>query len=145
MTTFASLNDLAILLGYDLTAAEKAKGQLALELVTADLVSRLGQTDEWAAALDPIPGIVPLMVLDRVAAYMRNPAGARSESETLGAYSHSTSFTDGAHGLLLTDDDVRACRWAIFGRRSGTFMPGTTVDLIRELAETGEIAEFPAT
>jgi hypothetical protein len=149
MTTFASLNDLALLLGNesedDLTAAQTAQGTMLLELATSVLTGQVGKDDDWAADLDPIPGILRLAVLAMVQPAMQNPTGARSESETLGAYSHTTSYTDGAHGLAFLDGPtLLACRHAVWGRLSGTSMPATTVDLIIELAETGEIAEFPA-
>lgn len=150
MTTFASLNDLAILLGNesedDLTAARTAQGTLLLELATGIVVGALGKDDEWAAALDPVPDALRTVTLALVLPVMQNPTGARSESETLGQYSHTTSYTDGAHGLgTLTAEWLTMCKRALGIRTSGTFMPATTVDLVLELAETGEIAEFPAT
>lgn len=142
---FATVDEVAIRLGYDLTEKQVAQAELLLTIATGIIAGALGKDDAWAAALDPVPAILLGVTLDMVAGVMENPGGARSESETLGAYSHTTSYTDGAHGMLLTDDWLRLCRLAVFGRRSGTFMPGTTVDLVLELTETGEIAEFPAT
>ena len=150
MTTFASLNDLAVLLPDhasedDLTEAEAARGAMLLELATGVITGALGKDDDWAEALDPVPAALRLVCLAMVVPVMQNPGGARSESETLGAYSHSTSYMNGAHALgELTTAWLKMCRRAVFGRGTATSMPATTVDLLVELRDTGEIAEFPA-
>ncbi len=141
---FASLNDLAVLLGNassaNLTDAQAAQGTMLLELATGVLTGALGKDDDWAAALDPVPAALRLVCLAMVAPVMQNPGGARSESETLGAYSHSTSYTDDAHGLgELTTAWLAMCRRAVYGRGSATTIPGTTLDLLIELQETGEV------
>lgn len=123
MTTFATIDELAIRLGKtgagDLTAAQAAQGAMLLELVTGMIVSVVGHDDTWATALDPVPVILRAVCLEAAARVMTNPSGARSQSETLGAYQHAESFTDNGHGLLLTDVEIALCRGAL-GSASGS-------------------------
>lgn len=129
---FATTDEVQIRLGgTTLTAGQIAQAELLIELATSILADNIGRDDEWAAALDPVPGIVRAVVLEAVARVMQNPAGARSESETLGAYSHSTSYTDGAHGLSLFDAEMRLCRTALLG---GSSASAQVPSLITELA-----------
>ncbi len=159
--TFATLDQVALVLGKttasEFTAAQAAQAAMLLELVTGTMVGGLGKTDEWAQALSPIPPIVRSVCLAVVARVMRpamqNPDGVSSQSETLGAYSHTTRYGENGGGMEAaatvslepTEDELRRCRRAIYGRSSASTMPGTTVDHVIELAETGEIAAFPAT
>lgn len=143
LVVFATLDQLALRLGKsssaDLTAAQQAQGDSLLELVTALITAAVDQSMEWAAALTPVPAVLRGVCLEAVARVMQNPSGARSESEQLGAYQHSQSFTDNAHGLVLTDAEVMLCRRAVHGRLSGSSRPLTTLDDLIELSETGEI------
>lgn len=143
---FATLDDLAMRLGYltsaDFTAKQVAQGTMLLELASGLIRDEAGRSAEWV----PIPSSVTLraVVLEMVARVMTNPTGARSESETLAAYQHSVSYSDGASGLYLTDREMQLVRAAAGGSGRATTMPGTTVDLLVEWRDTGEIAEFPA-
>ncbi len=155
--TFATLDELALVLGKadasDFTAAQAAQGAMLLELATANITEGVGKTVAWAQTLSPIPAIVRSVCLAVVARVMRptlnNPDGMSSQSETLGAYSHTTRY--GENGAAVAPDDLdpteaemRKCRRAVWGTLSATTMPSTTLDLAIELCETGEIAAFPA-
>ena len=158
---FATLNDLAVLMGKadedEFTAAEAAKGTLLLELATGLITAGVGKTDEWAEDLTPVPMILRIVTLGAVFRVMdrsvNNPTGASSESETLGAYSHTVRYGENSGSsdhaetlsISISDAEMLMCRRAVWGRLSATTMPATTLDLVIELAETGEIAAFPAT
>jgi hypothetical protein len=142
-TGFATLDELAVRLGKesaeDFTAAEAAQGTLLIALATGIITDEVGKDAEWAAALDPVPATLRGVCLEMVARVMTNPTGARSESETLGQYQHSASYTDGAHGLAFDDAWSMMCRRVVYGRLSGSSTPATTLDRVIEYAETGDI------
>ncbi len=147
--TFATLAELALRLGKaspdDLTAAQRAQGEFLLEMATGLIVETVDKTDAWAQALDPIARVLRAVCLEATARAMQNPSGVSSESETLGAYSHTSryEFTSrtGPVGLGLTDDESRLCRRAVYGTNTAgpRFRPGVVDDVI-ELWETGGIA-----
>lgn len=122
--TFATLDELALRLGKtgsgDLTAAQSAQGAMLLELVTGLIVDAVDRDDTWAATYSPVRRELRAVTLEAVARVMQNPSGARSESETLGQYQHSASYTDHAHGLELTEAEARMCRRAVIGQTSGS-------------------------
>lgn len=125
MATFATLADLAVRLGKptsgDLTAIQQAQGNLLLNLATELIIEAVDRDDTWAAALPAVPVLLRAVTLEVVARVMQNPAGARSESETLGQYQRSQSFSDLANtGLMLTDAEVLLCRRAVIGVTSGS-------------------------
>lgn len=154
--SFTTTDEVAIRLGgITLTAEQTAQAQLLIELATGIIADGVGKTDEWAAELDPVPIIIRSVTLEAIwrvmAPSVNNPSGASSESETLGAYSHTVRYGENGYsahaevaGLGVTDAEMRKCRLAVWGRLSATTMPATTLDLAIELCETGEIAAFPA-
>jgi hypothetical protein len=57
-----------------------------------------------------------------------NPAGARSATETIGAYSHSQSWADATAGMQLTEREERACRRAVYGSATAAPRVGAIID-----------------
>lgn len=131
---FATIDDLALRLGRDtFTAAETAQAAMLLELVTGLIIDACDRDDAWAATYTPVRRELRAVCLEAVARVMQNPFGARAQSETLGQYSYSSSYTDGAHGLTLTDNEVLLCRRAVIGATSGSatlraLLPRRTTD-----------------
>jgi hypothetical protein len=130
MTAFATLDQLALRLGKtdanDLTTAESAQGQMLLELATRLITAAVGKTDTWAATLDPVPPYLLALCLDAAWRAMRNPGGVSSESETLGAYSHTARYefsSDQGTGVTLTEAEQRAARRAVYGVSSRSAYP----------------------
>lgn len=146
MANFATLTDLAIRLSRttsgELTAAQTAQGNLLLELASGLIREAAGKAATWDPV--PVPTILRAVCLEACRRVMTNPAGVRSEGETLGAHQHSVSYPDGAGDLYLTDREAKLVRAAAGLAGSATTMPLTTVDLLIELRDTGEIAAFPA-
>lgn len=148
MADFATLDQLAIRLGRtsedELTAAQQVQGAQMLLLASALIRNEGGKAADW----EPVTGSVAQAVLRAVALeaaarVMTNPAGVRSEAETLGQHQHSVSYSDGHGAVYITRDEAKLVRGAA-GSRSATTMPGTTLDHLIELRNTGEIAGFPA-
>lgn len=135
--TFATLDELALRLpgpalsAEDLSEKQQAQGTMLLTLATSAIADAAGKDDEWVAGLTEVPPVLRAVCLEMVARTMVNPGGARSESETLGQYSHSTSFTDAAHSLALTDREAMLVRRAVHRRLSGSSRPGSLVDRVR--------------
>lgn len=126
--TLATLDELALRLGYTPNAAEAT---MLLEMATGLIVDAVGRDEEWLSTLAPIPTVLRAICLEMVARVLANRTSARSESETLGQYQHSVSFTDGAHGLALTDSEILLARRTVLTYTSGS----SRVDsLITELA-----------
>lgn len=129
---FASLTDLATVLGRtsstELTAAESLRGTLLLTLASGLITDAVGRDSAWAIALNPVPIMLRAVCLEVAARVMRNPSGARSESEQIGQYQHSVSWTDGAHGLTLTDAEEMLCRRTILGLSSGSSVVESIAD-----------------
>lgn len=145
MADFATLDQLAIRLGRtsedELTAAQQAQGALMLELASGLIRDTAGKAFDWSP--DPASVVLRAICLEAAARVMTNPAGVRSEAETLGQHQHSVSYPDDHGALYLTDREAKLVRGAA-GLRSATTMPGTTLDHLIELRNTGEIAAFPA-
>lgn len=141
---FATIDELARRLGMvdagELSAGQVAQGTMLLRLMTSVIAQEVGRTEAWVATVNPIPAILRAVCLEAVARVMQNPSGARSESETLGQWSHSTNYTDKAHGLLLTAAESRLVCQEVWGTASATTHPATTLDELIELSETGQIA-----
>lgn len=137
---FATLDQLATLLGKagaaDLTTEEAALGALLLTLASGLIIDAVGKDEAWAIALGPIPSVLRAVCLAAAKRVMDNPTGVRSQSETLGQHSYSSSYTDGAHGLMLTDYETTLVRRAVIGRLSGS---ATVCSLATEMADRYEI------
>jgi hypothetical protein len=133
MTAFASVGDLATRLGRTLAVEEQAQGELLLNLTAGLIAGAVDQTDDWAETLDPVPSTLRTVCLEAVARVMLNPTGMTSESETLGAYSHTTRFevtTNEAagQGLGLTAREARMVRRAVFGTSAASIPVASIFD-----------------
>ncbi len=143
--TFATVDEVQTLMG-TLTDPQRTQAQMLLEIVTGTIIEGVDRDDAWAATYSPIPRVVRGVCLDVVVGAMRisqtqaAAGGASSESETLGAYSHtvrygeysgSSSPASGGGSLSPTDAQMRMCRRAIIGTLSGS---AQVPSLITELA-----------
>lgn len=144
--TFATLEELGVRMGMTFTTTQATQGALLLSLATGLIIEAVNRDDAWAATLSPIPRLVRAVCLEVVARVMSNPTGARSESETLGQYQHSQSFTDGSHGVILTDAEAMMCRRAIIGATSGSARTDSLAAIVADNLPntlTGLIDESP--
>lgn len=126
MSTFATRTDVQTRLGRLLTAAEADQADLLLELATGALAEACDKDTDWATALTPVPEMLRILCMEVVVRVLLNPAGLKSGSESLGAYSRSGTYADGAGALALTDHEERLARRAVHGSNSGSSRPAST-------------------
>jgi len=107
------------------------------DLASSVMLAVIGKDNAWAAALVTVPPLLRVIAIELVARAMANPQGAQSTSESLGAYSYTERFQDGASGggLWLTGPEEMLLRRAVFGNMSATTMPATSLDQFMDLLE----------
>lgn len=113
--SFAEAADVGVRLGRDLTESETATAESVIATVTALIVAEVHKDDEWAEALDPVPGVFKALCVEKAVEVLTIPPGIAQES--LGE--HSVTFAQReASGIFLTPDELRAVRRAL---SDGTF------------------------
>jgi hypothetical protein len=122
---FASVEDIAARLGRVLTDLEKGAATFLLEGAQAIVEIAVEKTEEQIVPLPPVLRFVTVEVVCRA---MANPQGLASESETLGAYSHTERYSgEGVSDILLTKLEELMVRRAVHGTLSGTAQTGSVV------------------
>lgn len=113
---FATVAQVAQRMGRTLTSAEEAQAGQLLADATSLIADAVGQDDDWAASLDPIPARLRVTCIEVAVRVLQNPLGVHSQTERLGEYqrSHTYPGTDAA-SLYLTADEERKCRRAVTG------------------------------
>lgn len=119
---FATNADMAARLGVTFTAVQRDQADAALEAASALIAAEL---DRIEADINPVPELIKQVTITVALRINANPQGASSESETLGSYSHSASYRQGAE---LSAMDRLLVRRAYFGASSGSARPESTVD-----------------
>jgi hypothetical protein len=120
---FADTDDVGTRLGHDLSDAEKEQASFLLDGVTSVIEEAVGKREE---AIDPELPVLRFLSVEKVVRVMSNPQGLSSQSEALGAYSHTERFNSGSNpDLMLTDLEVAMARKAVHGRLSGTAEPAS--------------------
>src|SRR5688500_9821292 len=120
MAQFASTQDVEARLGRELTDAEEDQYEYLIEAASAVITEAIGKSEAWAEDLDPVPNLLRIVATDVAIRARGNPTGARSEQETLGVYSHSTSYKDDGGGLWLSSIEQLLVRRATNGGMSGS-------------------------
>ena len=133
MAAFATSDDVAVRLGRDLTDAEADFADAVIEDVTNLIAEELGEDEDWATALDPVPRRFKTVCVEKVILLGSNPNGLASHSETLGSSSESKSFRGESASIELTDDECRRIRRAYYGRSSGSSRPESTATEVFDL------------
>jgi hypothetical protein len=128
MSTFAEVTDLETRLGTTFAAAQTLQAQSLLELATGLVLDAISQDEAWLDAQTAIPSRLRVTCIEAAVRVFSNPTGARSESETLGAYSHSQSWADASAGMQLTEREERACRRAVYGSATASPRVGAIID-----------------
>lgn len=133
MASFATNEQVGIRLGRALSAAEEAFVDEVVADVTLLIAECLGEDEDWADALDPVPRTFKTICVEKAILVGSNPNGLTSRSETLGSFSESETFRRDAGGIMLTDDEERRVRLAYYGRSSGSSRPESTADEVHDL------------
>ena len=143
--SFAEPKDVATRLGRDLTSAEESAAWQVIEMVTGLIVDVVERDDAWAEKLDPVPVVLKGLCVEKALAAIANPSSVASESETLGAHTHSQTFrrpADGG-GVYLTEQEERMAARAVYGSTSGSSSVESMVDRVIDLRENRDVDEDP--
>jgi hypothetical protein len=126
---FATVDDVIARLGLaEMTVDQAAQTTILLELATGLILDAVEKGDSWLDTLDVIPPRLRVVCIEATVRGFVNPTGARSHSETLGAYSVSDSWADAAAGMQLSAAEERACRYAVYGTLTGSVNVGSVID-----------------
>lgn len=126
---FATTDDIELRLGREITAEEAAMAEQVIEAVTAQIVDAVDRDADWAENLDPVPGLLKTLCIEKVIVVGTNPSGLASETESLGAHSYGRTFPRVSdNGLFLTADEQRLVRMAVYGANAATARQESLVD-----------------
>lgn len=114
---FASIDDVKARLGRPLTEADEAAANFLLVGAQMFVEAAAEKTEEQ---LDSFPPVLRFVTVEMVCRAMANPQGLASESETLGAYSHTERYSAEGADLLLTKTEELLVRRAVHGTLSGS-------------------------
>lgn len=139
---FATHEDVQTRLGRDLTEQEQGTATDVIADVTGLIVDCVDRDSDWAAGLDPVPAALKAICVEKALAAIVNPRGVASQSESLGAHSHSETFRRTADvGVFLTPLEERRVARAVYGRNSGSSTPRSVLDRTIDLAEGRDVDE----
>lgn len=124
---FATAQDVATRMGRELTAAEEAQAEFVIATVQGLLVETVSKDAVWADALDPVPLALRAICVEKARAVLANPTNIASQTESLGAWSHSETFPRSQDdiGIFLTDAEARIARFAVHGTNRASVMLGS--------------------
>lgn len=119
---FASTDDVKARRGRPFVEEEEKTAELLLEAAQSVIEDAVGKDEAGIVALKgAVPSVLRFLTVEKVFKAMANPAGLSSESETLGAHSHTSRFNAGENSdLLLSELEERIARQAVYGKLSGT-------------------------
>ena len=132
---FATATEVATRQGRTFTAAETAAVTLLLDFATAAIAAAADKTDAWATALTPVPKIIKGLTIELVGRALANPSGLYSQSETVGSYSNSQSFSkEVPAAFVLTDLERRVVRRTVGSLNYNVRTPTATEAYLEALA-----------
>lgn len=119
-------------MGVTLTSAQQAQATAVIAMVE-DLIAEAAYEDsDWADALTPVPATLKNICVEKAILSLANPKGLESETETLGAYSHTERFNTkesiAAAGISLNAADRAKVRRAVYGTNATTVLTPTAVE-----------------
>lgn len=124
---FASSSDVATRLLRELTDAEAAAVDAALELITGLMVNAAGKAEE--SDIDPVPPALKLLAIEKAIQLLNNPRGLASFSEALGSASRSETYQRASDvGLFLSPTEETLIRNAVLGATRGSAKVRSIVD-----------------
>lgn len=130
---FATALEVAARMGRTFTEAETDQANMLLAMVSQMVAAELGKDATWPSTLTVVPPILRLVAIESVTRVLTNPSGARSESEQLGAYSHTTSYaSDGPPAFSLTAWEISLINQAVFGTGNGSAIVPSIMDRLED-------------
>lgn len=137
MANFADIDAVAGRLGRNLTDPESDQVGGVLTAAAGLIRAEASKPADWNP--DPIPAYLIELSIQKAIAGLVNPQSVASESETLGAHSHSVTYQRANDGsVFISDDEGRQIRFAVYGRTSGTAHPRSR--MIHRLTRDREVA-----
>ena len=119
-------------MGVTLTTAQQAQATAVIAMVEDLIAEAVYQDTTWAAALTPIPATLTNICVEKAILSLANPKGLESETETLGAYSHTERFNTkesiAAMGIFLNAADRAKARRAVYGSNVSTVRTATVLE-----------------
>lgn len=135
---FATYSDVATRMGVTLTSAQQAQATAVIAMVEDLIAEAVYQDSDWADELDPIPATLTNICVEKAILSLANPKGLESETETLGAYSHTERFNTkeaiASMGIALNAAERAKARRAVYGSNvTTTRTPTTTEEYLEDL------------
>lgn len=127
---FATTEDIETRLGRSFADGEEAMAEALIEGATALIVLEVDKDDDWAEALDPVPGVLKWTVIEMARRALLNPGAVAGFTEQLGSYSHTQNFPRDAEsiGLALSGTEALLVRRAVHGRNTTSVAVRSEVD-----------------
>ena len=122
---FATAEDIEKRLGRPLSDAQREQAEALIADAGAVILAELNLPEGCEVEPDEL---LCGMTCTLVMRAMANPQGLASESETLGAHSHSRGFSRNGGGLTLTENEKLILRRHKYKRLSGTSRPESVVE-----------------
>lgn len=141
---FATVSDVEKRIGRSLSEGEKGIAESAIATVTGLILDCVDRDQTWADGLNPVPGALTGVCVEKALGAIANPLNLAAQSETLGAYSSSQTFPrTGDVSVFLTPFEERLISRAVYGTTSGSSVPKGMFDRQIELAmsSAGEVDE----
>jgi hypothetical protein len=137
---FATADDVGTRLGRGLTSAEKSTAESVIATVTGLIVDEVDRDSAWAAGLTSVPAALKELCVGKAVAVLTNPASGTIAAESLGARS-ITYARNGDTAPLLTPQEGRLVRLAVYGTLTGSSTPRALYDRIVDLKEARDVDE----
>jgi hypothetical protein len=117
----ASVGDVQVRLGRNLSDAEEAQVNLLLTVATTNIINAVDKDEAWEIPPTVKP-LLSMMCVELVTRAMANPQALGQISETIGARSYTTTFPREipGSGIMLTELEELMLRRAVWGQNAGT-------------------------
>lgn len=117
----ATVTDVRNRLARPLTEPEETQVGSLITAATVNILNAVDKDADWTIPPEIKP-LLAMLCVEVVSRAMSNPQAIGQESETLGAYSHTTTYAREipGSGLLLTNVEELLIRRAVWGTNAGT-------------------------
>jgi len=122
----AEVSDVEIRLGRDLTERQTAQADALLRQATTNIYNAADKDASWQPPAEIEP-LLSMLAVELACRAMANPQALGQISESLGAYSSTTTYPRElpGSGIMLTEVEELMIRRAVWGQNAGTYRPDT--------------------
>ena len=117
--TLASMQDIRMRVGRELTDNETAQIKLLCRLATVTIYSLLPKPSTWLPTGDVLD-YLNVVAIEMVARTFANPDDLQSRSESIGNYSYTSRYNRNAPGMALTKVEELALAQVVFGENTAS-------------------------